>query len=88
MQLPRSNLPPINKEQYYELRRAKYIFMAITVTPVQRCQFDLSFQEFHDGLALRYKRSSLHLPINCDGGGGSYFSVERALDCEKKGLVT
>ena len=59
----------------------------LTVTPVPRVIFDPSFQEFHDVLALRYKRPSLHLPINCDGRG-SLFGVEHALDYRKKGPVT
>ena len=51
-----------------------------------RSQFDLSAQEFRDGLALRYKKPLLSLPSVCDGCGGQ-FSIGHALDCRFGGLV-
>ena len=56
-----------------------------------RSQFDLSAQEFRDGLALRYKKPLLSLPSLCDGCGTPIiinFSIEHALDCRFGGLVT
>ena len=49
--------------------------------------FDLSAQEFQDGLALRYKKVLSPLPLSCDGCGAS-FSIEHTLDCKKGGLIT
>ena len=50
-------------------------------------QFDLSAQEFRDGLALRYRKPLLSFPTVCDGCGAP-FSIEHALDCCFGGLVT
>jgi len=58
----------------------------LAVTPLERSQFDLSAQEFRDGLALRYKKPLLCLPPCCDGCGAT-FSIEHALDCRIGGLV-
>ena len=54
--------------------------------PLERSQFDLSVQEFRDGLALRYKKPLLKLPPCCDACGAP-FSTEYALDCQIGGLV-
>ena len=43
-------------------------------------------QEFHDALALQYKKPLLNLPPYCDGCG-AVFSVEHALDCRVGSLV-
>ena len=59
----------------------------LSVLPLARNQFDLSAQEFRDGLALRYKKPLLSLPSVCDGCGAP-FSIEHALDCRFGGLVT
>ena len=59
----------------------------LSVLPLARSQFDLSAQEFRDGLALRYKKPLLSLPSVCDGCGAP-FSIEHALDCRFGGLVT
>ena len=59
----------------------------LSVLPSARNQFDLSAQEFRDGLALRYKKPLLCLPSVCDGCGAP-FSIEHALDCHFGGLVT
>jgi len=58
----------------------------LSVMPLERSQFDLSAQEFRDGLALRYKKPLLCLPPCCDGCGAS-FSIEHALDRQIGGLV-
>ena len=55
--------------------------------PLARSQFDLSPQEFRDGLALRYRKPLLSLSSVCDGCGAP-FSIEHALDCRFGGLVT
>ena len=52
----------------------------LSVLPLARSQFDLSAQEFRDGLALRYKKPLLSLPSVCDGCGAP-FSIEHAVDC-------
>ena len=59
----------------------------LSVLPLARSQFDLSAQEFRDGLSLHYKNPLLSLPSVCDGCGAS-FSIEHALDCRFGGLVT
>ena len=59
----------------------------LSVLPLARSQFDLSAQEFRDGLALRYRKPLLSLPSVCDGCGAP-FSVDHALDCRFGGLVT
>ena len=51
-----------------------------------RSQFDLSAQEFRDGLALHYKKPLLFFPSVCDGCGRQ-FSIEHALDCCFGGLI-
>ena len=59
----------------------------LLVPPIEKENFDLSAEEFRDGLALRYGKPLLQLPPVCDGCG-SDFSVTHALDCRKGGLVT
>ena len=59
----------------------------LSVLPLARSQFDLSAQEFRDGLALRYRKPLLSLPSVCDGCGAP-ISVDHALDCRFGGLVT
>lgn len=58
----------------------------LAVMPIERDQFDLSAQEFRDGLALRYRKPLLGLPHTCDGCGAP-FTVTHALDCRVGGLV-
>jgi len=53
---------------------------------LKRSQFDLSMQEFRDGLALHYRKPLLCLPNVCEGCGAP-FSMEHALDCCYGGLV-
>jgi len=57
------------------------------VLPLARSQFDLSVQEFQDGLTLPYKKLLLSVPSVCDGCGAQ-FSIEHALDCCFRGLVS
>ena len=58
----------------------------LSVLPLASSQFDLSAQEFGDGLALRYKKPLLSVPSVCNGCGAP-FSIEHALDCRFGGLV-
>uniref|UniRef100_A0A1X7UPG6 Uncharacterized protein n=1 Tax=Amphimedon queenslandica TaxID=400682 RepID=A0A1X7UPG6_AMPQE len=70
------------------LQRARVSLSAwLLVPPIERDNFDLSANEFRDGLALRYGKPLLQLPPVCDGCG-SEFLVTHALDCRKGGLVT
>ena len=56
----------------------------LSVIPLKQDQFDLSPQEFHDALALRYQKPMLNLPGNCDAN----FTTDHVLDCHFGGLVT
>ena len=58
----------------------------LSVIPTYENQFDLSPDEFRDSLALRYGRSSAHLPEICDADG-EQFDVNHALNCPRGGLV-
>ena len=58
----------------------------LAVLPMHRDQFDLSAQEFYDGLALQYNKPPLCMPPTCDGCGAP-FTVTHALDCHVGGLV-
>ena len=58
----------------------------LAVLPVHRDQFDLSAQEFRDGLTLRYNKPPLCILPTCDGCGTS-FTVIHAMDCHVGGLV-
>ena len=55
--------------------------------PLARSQFDLSAQEFRNGLAVHYKKPLLSLSSVCDRCRAP-FSIEHALDCCFGGLVT
>ena len=52
----------------------------LSALPLAKSQFDLSAQEFKDGLVLRYRKPLLSLPSVFDGCGAP-FSIEHALDC-------
>ena len=58
----------------------------LSVIPVESNQFDLSAQEFHDILAIRYHKPLLNLPPKCDGCGATS-SLDHCLICRKGGLV-
>ena len=58
----------------------------LNVLPLSRHGFDLSAQEFHDALAIHYKKPILSPPSTCDGCG-SDFSLCHALSCRKGDLV-
>ena len=59
----------------------------ISVMPMEKDNFDLTAQEFHDALALRYKKPLLSIPPFCDGCG-SPSSLDHFLICRKGGLIT
>ena len=66
------------------LRAKEYnLSSCLTVTPIEKDQFDLSAQ---DGLTLCHMRPLLSLPHCCDGCGAP-FTVTHALDCHVGGLV-
>ena len=44
-------------------------------------------EEWHDNVSLRYGMRPVHLPQQCDGCGAN-FTIEHALNCKKGGLVT
>ena len=48
--------------------------------------FDLTAQEFHDALAVRYKKPLLFIPPHCDGCG-TPSSLDHFLICKKGGLI-
>ena len=58
----------------------------VTVLPLAQYHFDLSPQQFHDALSLRYNRSLMLMPTSCDGCGAA-FTLSHALDCRRGGLV-
>ena len=82
-------LPLFNSLQQQAILRAKdsNISSWFLVLPLARSQFDLSAQDFRDGLALRYKKPLLSVSCVCDGCGAQ-FSIEHALDCRFGGLVS
>ena len=58
----------------------------LSVLPIAQDGFDLSAQQFRDQLALRYGKTPLSLPADCDGCDSS-FSLQHGLDCPKGGLI-
>ena len=62
------------------------ILMSGSVTPVESNNFDLSSQEFHDALAIRYCKPLLNLPPKSDSCGATS-SLDYFLICRKGGLV-
>ena len=55
--------------------------------PMERDNFDLTAQEFHDALAIRYKKPLLSIPPFCNGCGSSS-SLDHFLIYKKGGLIT
>ena len=68
------------------VERARETGSWLSVTPTAVCGFELSAQEFRDGLRLRYGMLPQKLPEKCDGCGAA-FSVNHALNCKCGGLV-
>ena len=58
----------------------------LSVTPVESSNFDLSAQEFHDALAIKYHQPLLNLPPKFDGCGATS-NLDHFLICRKGGLV-
>ena len=79
----------IDPMQQWAILRAKdsNISSLLSVLPLASSQFDLSAQEFRDGLALHYKKPMLSLP-SVFNGCGAPFSIEHALYCRFGSLVT
>ena len=67
-------LPLFDCKQQQAISRAKdsNISAWLSVLPLARSQFDLSAQEFKDGLALHYRKPLLSLPSICDGCGATF----------------
>ena len=59
----------------------------LNVLPLAHHHFDLSVQQFHDALCLRYHRPLSLIPASCDRCGGDFSLTHHALDCCKGGLV-
>ena len=59
----------------------------LSVLPVAYHHFDISTVEFHDPLALCYRKSLVRMPESCDVCGES-FTLCHALDCRKDGSNT
>jgi hypothetical protein len=59
----------------------------LTVQPAVGLNFDLSRNEFRDGLAIRYRTPVIDLPDTCDGCGAP-MSLSHGLHCHKGGLPT
>ena len=68
------------------LRAKECNFLIGCFTIWKQDQFDLSAQQFCDGLALCYRKPLFCLPSNCDGSGAP-FTVTHALDYHVSGLV-
>ena len=60
--------------------------MWLTSTPLERYHFDLSPNEFKDGLAIRYLWHPADLPACCDGCEAD-FTLQCGMDCKKRGVV-
>lgn len=54
--------------------------------PIAKDYFDLTAQEFHDPLTVRYKKPFLSIPPHYDGSGAP-FSLDHFLICKKEGLI-
>jgi len=52
----------------------------LTVLPLEKDNFDLTAQEFHDALAVHYRKPLLNIPPFCDGCG-SASSLDHFLIC-------
>ena len=61
-------LPSFDSNQRRAILRARDSNTSswLSVLPLERSQFDLSVQEFRDGLALHYRKPLLYLPVACD----------------------
>jgi hypothetical protein len=59
----------------------------LTVQPAVGLNFDLSRNEFRDGLAIRYLTEVIDLPATCDGCGEAA-SLSHGLHCHKGNLPT
>ena len=82
-------LPLFDSKRQQAISRVKdgNISSWLSVLPLVRSQFDLSAQEFRDGLALLHRKPLLSLPAVCNGCGAP-FSIKHALDCCFGSLVT
>ena len=74
-------LPLFDPMQQRAILRAKdsNISSWLSVLPLARNQFDLSAQEYRDGLALRHKKPLLSLPSVCDGCGAPFLVLSMPL---------
>ena len=50
----------------------------LAVLPIESDQFDLSAQEFHNGLALSYRKPLICLPSNYNGCGAPFTVMQGA----------
>jgi len=70
-------LPSFDSTQRHAILRAgdSNTSLWLSVLPLERSQFDLSAQEFRDGLALHYRKPLLCLSAACDGCGAPFYST-------------
>jgi len=81
-------LPSFDSSQHHAILQAKDSNTSswLSVPPLERSQFDLSAQEFRDGLALCYRKPFLCLSATCDECGAPS-SIEHVLVCCYGGYV-
>ena len=77
----------MTKSQYLLLLMERHHANWLTLMLISTYHFDLSPIYFRDALALTYHRPLLRMLACCDGCGAQS-SLEYALDCKKRGLVT
>jgi hypothetical protein len=84
--LGHEHMPP-DLARAFERAREYRTHGFLTVQPAVGLNFDLSRNEFRDGLAIRYRTPVVDLPDTCDGCGEP-MSLQHGLKCHKGGLPT
>ena len=75
-----------NREGEKRLTRISGCGAWLTRLPTRFEGNQVTEEEWHDNVSLRYGMRPVHLPQQCDGCGAN-FSVEHTLNCKKGGLV-
>ena len=76
-----------NAKEKKRLERISGCGASLTRLPTRFEGNQVTLEEWHDNLSLRYGLWPTHLPQQCDGCSAN-FSVEHALSCKLGGLVT